>query len=69
MDLAKKLQKTYIKAPKKEVTVAVFLFGVRYRKQLERENIKEIVKQSKIPFGFVPEIYKGMALSKYVTFK
>ena len=71
VELAAILRRMYDSAKRNETTCQVHLFGIRYAEELQNCGctLRHIVELSGISKGYLPEISKGMKLSKYVRLK
>jgi len=70
-ELGLKLQKYYEKAPEGLKNSLIFLFGIKYAKEIKFNEIKvkDIIKNSGIPTTLVKELRKAINLSNYVELK
>ena len=65
-ELSKKLNETYVNAPRgKKVTMSI-LFGIEYGDFIKAVGVKDVIKQSGLPTNYSSEVSKGINLSKYV---
>lgn len=65
------LKEMYDKAPYKETSTMVHLFGIKYSEIIQNDNIscKDIAKEAGIEESLKIEIRKGVKLAKYVKVK
>lgn len=61
------LSDTYENAPRGKQVIMVLLFGVRYREEIDRVGLKDVIATSGIPLGYLAEVNKGMNLAEYVV--
>jgi hypothetical protein len=71
VELATILHQMYNNADRNEATCQIHLFGIIYASELQScgHPLRHIVKLSGISMGYLPEISKGIKLSKYVQLK
>jgi hypothetical protein len=55
--------------PIKRKATMVHLFGIRYARELEQLNLRDVVRISELDYSWVTEIRKGMNLAEYVTIR
>ena len=70
-ELASKLRSMYDNAKRNEAVCQINLFGIMYAQEIRNSGhtLKHIVELSKIRMGYLPEISKGIKLSKYVALR
>ncbi len=70
-ELGIKLREMYENAPKGDSVAMIHLFGIKYAREIEKNNIvkKDIIEKSGISSSYLTELNKGMKLAKYVISK
>ena len=68
LELARRLRSVYDHAGRNEAACQVHLFGIRYAEELRACgcSLKHIVELSGVSMGYLPELSKGIKLSRYV---
>ena len=67
-ELADELNEMYSTAPKGDAVVMIYLFGIKYAREIEKNGYskKDSSKQSGISTSYQTELSKGMKLAKFV---
>lgn len=68
-ELGQILFNMYQDAPRGEKYTNLYLFGIKYNKEIKSFGIKEVVEQSAIPICYKTEISKAIRLSRHVILK
>ncbi len=66
-ELGQKLKDMYANASKGEQVTMIYLFGIKYHKQIQEVGVKQVIEQSGIHPSYQTELSKAVKLSKYVT--
>lgn len=68
-ELAFILSDMYTNAEKGEKMTMIYLFGIRYHKEISNYTAKEVVKMAGMRISFHAELSKALRLARYVAEK
>ena len=68
-ELAKILQDMYENAPNGEQVLRIYLFGIKYHKEIKEVGVKDVIEQSGISSTYQTELSKAVKLGNHVTLK
>ena len=67
--LGQELKEMYTNAPKGEQVTNIYLFGIKYCKQIKEVGVKQVIEQSGLRPSYHTELSKAIKIGKYVTLK
>jgi RNase adaptor protein for sRNA GlmZ degradation len=68
-ELANALKERYEQAGKREVVLAIHLFGIKYARELDGHSINDVAELGTGHRSYGTEFRKGMRLAQYVNLR